>query len=153
MTGTPDEMEKLQQQIAAKRKELATFLEKTEPKNTLLMTTSIVCGALAAALTAGPGVGGDGFVAQVNISESLGVPLWQILCLLASVMSVTAVIANGFLKFSDLTGKISEARMNDAKLEGLETMIEFGQIDLAQATREYTECLTKMAHIQRPSTT
>lgn len=34
-----------------------------------------------------------------------------------------------------LTGKISEARMNDAKLEGLETMIEFGQIDLAQATR------------------
>jgi hypothetical protein len=60
---------------------------------------------------------------------------------------MAAVIANGLLKFNDLTGKISGARMNDAKLEALETMIEFGQIDLAQATREYTQCLSDIARI------
>lgn len=147
MTENPDEKEKLQQQIATKRKELTKYLARTEPKNTILITTSIVCGALAAALTAGPGFGGDGFISQIELPESLGLPLWQILCLLASFMSMLAVIANGLLKFNDLTGKISEARMNDAKLEGLETMIELGQIDLGQATREYTECLSRIAHI------
>ncbi len=147
MTEGPSEKDKLQHKIATKRKDLANYLAKTEPKNTLLITSSIVCGALAAALTAGPGFGGEGFVGQFQVSESLGLPLWQLLCIVASLMSITAVIANGLLKFNDLTGKISQARMHDAKLEGLETMIEFGQIDLAQAAREYTECLSKIAHI------
>ncbi|MFL1406552.1 hypothetical protein ACJO2E_14550 [Marinobacter sp. M1N3S26] len=147
MTENRNEKDRLQQQIAAKRKELARYLGKAEPRNTMLMTTSIVCGALAAAFTAGPGFGGDGFVGQIKVSESLDLPLWQVLCLLASLMSMITVIANGLLKFNDLTGKISEARMNDAKLEGLDTMIELGQIDLGQATREYTECLSRIAHI------
>jgi hypothetical protein len=147
MTNTPDEMQKLQQAISGKREELAKYLRKAEPRNTILITSSIVCGAMAAALTAGPGLGGEGFVDQFEVPESLGLPLWQILCALASLLSMAAVIANGLLKFNDLTGKISGARMNDAKLEALETMIEFGQIDLAQATREYTQCLSDIARI------
>lgn len=133
--------------IKAKRQELASYLAKTEPLNSRLINSSIIAGAIAATLTAGPGVGGEGFINTAKNMVSFGIPVWQALCLAASILSVVAVIANGMLKSHSLTTKITKTRACDAKLEGLETMLELNQVDLKQATQLYTQYLTEISHI------
>ncbi|MEX0966730.1 MAG: hypothetical protein WD077_05795 [Bacteroidia bacterium] len=134
--------------IKRKRQEVADYLNKNEPKQSRFITISIVAGALAAALTAGPGVGGSGFIETASGLVSFGIPVWQVLCLLATVLSVSAVISNGLLKSNDLTSKISQVRGCDAKLEGLEIMLDMEQIDLKQATSLYTQYLTEIPHVR-----
>ncbi len=146
LAQTKDE-EVLLTKIRNKRKELAEYLARTEPQNSRLINSSIITGALAAALTAGPGVGGDGFISAAKNMMSFGIPVWQVLCLLATVLSVTAVIANGMLKSHSLSSKVLKTRTCDAKLEGLETMLELAQLDIKQATQIYTNCLTEISHI------
>lgn len=138
----------LLKKIKAKRGEVSDYLKKNEPRHSRYITISIVAGALAAALTAGPGVGGTGFIESAKGVISFGIPVWQVLCLLATLLSMSAVITNGLLKTKDLTSKITQVRGCDAKLEGLETMLEFEQIDLKQATSLYTQYLTEIPHIR-----
>lgn len=134
--------------IKTKRREVADYLNKNEPKQSRFITISIVSGALAAALTAGPGVGGSGFIETANGLVSFGIPVWQVLCLLATLLSMSAVITNGLLKSNDLTSKIAQVRGCDAKLEGLEIMLDLEQIDLKQATSLYTQYLTEIPHVR-----
>ena len=133
--------------VRNKRKELRAYLTRTEPRNNRLINSSIIFGALAAALTAGPGVGGDGFISAAKEMVSFGIPVWQMLCLFATVFSVSVVIANGMLKSHNLSSKVAKTRACDAKLESLETMLELEQVDIKQATQSYTQCLTELSHI------
>jgi len=133
--------------IRTKRQQLADYIDKSEPRNLRLINYSIISGALAAALTVGPGIGGVDFIDSANNVASFGIPIWQILCLIATVLSVSAVIINGMLKSHDMTSKITSARICDAKLEGLETMLELGQISLEQATPLYTQYLADIPHV------
>lgn len=137
----------LLKKIRTKRQELADYLAKNEPRHLRLINSSIVAGALAAALTAGPGIGGDGFINSVKGIVSLGIPIWQVLCLVATILSVAAVVINSMLKSHDLTSRITSARSCDAKLEGLETMLELEQINVEQATPLYTQYLTEITHV------
>lgn len=133
--------------IRTKRRELADYLAKSEPRQLRLINASIVSGALAAALTAGPGIGGDGFIESVNGIVSFGIPIWQVLCLAASILSLAAVVINGMLKSHDLTSKVTSARNCDAKLEGLETMLELAQVSVKDATPLYTQYLIEIPHV------
>lgn len=133
--------------VQSKRRELADYLAKMEPRNSRLINISIIGGALAAALTAGPGVGGAGFISAAKGVVSFGIPVWQVLCLLATIFSVTAVVANGLLKSHDLTSTVAKTRTCDAKLEGLETMLELEQVGVEQATQQFAQCLTGIPHI------
>lgn len=142
-----NDSETLLEKIQIKRKEVSMYLKKVEPRQSRYITISIVAGALAAALTAGPGVGGDGFIDTASGLLSFGFPVWQVLCLLATLLSMSAVITNGLLKSKDLTAKISRARGCDAKLEGLETMIDLDQIDVEQAASQYAQYLSEISHI------
>ncbi|MCC5913969.1 MAG: hypothetical protein JJU46_06305 [Balneolaceae bacterium] len=143
-----NETEALLEKIKARRRKVAEYLDKNEPRQSRLITISIVAGAMAAALTAGPGVGGTGFIDTAGDVVSFGVPVWQALCLMATFLSVAVVIANGMLKSNDIVSKISQARGCDAKLEGLEIMLSMNQIDLKQATSFYTQYLTEISHIR-----
>jgi len=145
MPEIPDPSDVLLTKIRTKRREIAHYLDKAEPRRSRLLLTSIIAGALAAALTAGPGVGGEGFIASAKNLVSLGLPVWQILCLAATAFSVAAVISNGLLKSDNLTAKVADARSCDAKLEGLETMLELGQVELDRAAERYAECLADVA--------
>lgn len=138
----------LLEKIKTKRQEVADYLKKHEPRHSRLITFSIVAGAAAAALTAGPGVGGGGFIEAAKGVVSFGIPVWQVLCLLATLLSMTVVITNGMLKSKDLTSKIARVRGCDAKLEGLEIMLEMQQIELQQATSLYTQYLTEIPHVR-----
>lgn len=147
MQNNTTEEDVLLAKIKTKRQQLSNYLAKAEPRHSAMITCSIVAGALAAALTAGPGVGGEGFIASAQGVVSFGIPVWQVLCLAATVLSATAVVANGMLKSYDMTSKIASARTCDAKLEGIEIMLELGQADLKQATQHYTQCLAEMPHV------
>lgn len=147
MTRETQEEDVLLAKIKTKRQQLSDYLAKTEPRHSTLILCSIVAGALSAALTAGPGVGGENFIDAAADVASFGIPLWQVLCLAATVLSVLAVVANGLLKSYDLTSKIASARTCDAKLEGIQTMLELGQSDVEQATQQYTQCLAEMPHV------
>ncbi|MDF9800957.1 hypothetical protein OKW21_006220 [Catalinimonas alkaloidigena] len=147
MLETAKDNQVLLTKIREKRKELAIYLSRTEPRNIRLINSSIIAGALAAALTAGPGVGGEGFIGAAKDVVSFGIPVWQMLCLIATVLSVSAVIANGMLKSHGFSAKVARTRACDAKLEGLETMLELDQVDVKQATQVYTQCLTEISHI------
>ncbi len=142
-----DDTDALLKKIKAKRQDVADYLDKNEPKQSRLMKTSIVSAALAAALTAGPGIGGGGFINALKGVVSFGIPIWQVLCLVATLLSVAAVVANGILKSYNLTSKIAKVRSCDAKLEGLETMLELKQIDVEQATSRYTQYLTEIPQV------
>jgi hypothetical protein len=144
MSNATADKDRLLAKIRAKRHDLAGYLDKTEPRHSAMLMASIVAAALSAALTAGPGVGGEAFIDSASGVVSLGFPVWQVLCAAASVLSVIAVVSNGLLKSYDLTTKIASARTCDAKLEGIETMLELEQTDLKQATRAYTQCLAEM---------
>jgi hypothetical protein len=133
--------------IKTKRREIAEYLAKTEPRNLRLINFSIVCGAVAAALTAGPGIGGGGFIDSAKNLVSFGIPIWQVLCLAATILSVLAVVANGKLKAHDLTVKIAGARGCNSKLEGLQFMLETGQVDVEHATPLYMQYLTEIPHV------
>jgi hypothetical protein len=133
--------------IKAKREEIDAYLKKTEPRHMRLVNGSIVCGALAAALTAGPGIGGSGFIEFAKTVVTFGVPVWQALCLAATVLSVVVVIANGKMKAHDLTTKITAARGCNSKLEGLQLMLETGQMDVERAASLYTQYITEVSHI------
>ncbi|NBC26713.1 MAG: hypothetical protein GVY08_07625 [Bacteroidetes bacterium] len=143
-----NEKEALLEKIKAKRGEVSKYLEKNEPKHSRYITISIIAGALAAALTAGPGMVGTGFIDSAKGVVSFGIPIWQALCLMATLFSVSAVIANGLLKERDLTSQIARVRGCDAKLEGLELMLDLGQIDLKQAASLYTQYLTEISHVR-----
>lgn len=111
------------------------------------LTLLLFLAALAAALAAGPGIGGGVFIDSVKDIVSFGIPIWQALCLAATILSVAVVIINGMLKSRELSSEIINARSCDAKLEGLETMLDLAQVDVAQATRLYTEYLTEIPHV------
>jgi len=143
-----NEKDALLEKIKAKRGEVSEYLEKNEPKHSRYITISIIAGALAAALTAGPGMGGTGFIDSAKGVVSFGIPVWQALCLMATLFSVSAVIANGLLKARDLTSQIARVRGCDAKLEGLELMLDLEQIDMKQATSLYTQYLTEIPHMR-----
>ena len=133
--------------VRAKRQDIADYLAKIRPRNSRLINASIWSGAIAAALTAGPGIGGDGFVDAIKDQVSFGIPGWQVLCLCASLLSIASVVANGMMKSHDLGSQIASASACDAKLEGLETLLELGQIDLKQAATDYAKYLAEIPQI------
>lgn len=147
MSGSSSDADVLLTKIKSKRQQISGYLAKAEPRYSLLINCSIIAGAFAASLTAGPGIGGDGFISVAKNIVSFGVPIWQALCIFATILSVSVVITNGMLKSYGLASKIANAQACDAKLEGLEIMLELGQVNLEQATQQYTICLSDISHI------
>ncbi len=143
-----DDASVLLEKIKIKRREASDYLNKHEPRQSRLIILSIVAGALAAALTAGPGVGGGGFIELVQGVVTFGIPVWQVLCLLATLFSMAAVISNGILKSGNMTDKIARTRGGDAKLEGLQTLLELNQINLQEASSLYTQYLNELSHVR-----
>lgn len=63
------------------------------------------------------------------------------------MFSVSAAIATNMSKSHDIASKILRAQTCDAKLEGLETLVEIEQIDIAKASSLYTEYLPEVSFI------
>lgn len=137
----------LLKRIATKREQISAFLSKSQPRSRKLVNTAIICGALAAALTAGPAFGGSTMTAWLTETLGLKSPVWQLLCLGSTICSVTAAIATNMSKSHAIASKILSAQACNAKLEGLELLIEMNQVDAEKSAALYTQYLTEISFV------
>ena len=125
--GTPSSQTYLVDEVGNRRLEVREYLQSARPGAVRLTSTSIICSAMAAALTAGPALGGQSFAQAIQ--HALGLPesstVWRLLCFGAVVVSVLAAISTGLLKSSDTTAHIATAEIAKGKLDGLFIRLKF----------------------------
>ena len=134
--------------IRAKRAEVERFLSAAVPRKRRLLNTTIVGGSMAAALTAGPAVGGQAFTAWLTMTMGLTSPSWRLLCGAASAASIMATVATQLLKSNNIEQNIGRAQSARAKLEVLETSLTLGQLDTRQAVAEFLKCVEDAAFLE-----
>ena len=134
--------------IRRKQERVETFLSAALPRKRRLLNITIVGGALAAALTAAPAIGGQSFTVWLTKTFGLSSPSWQLLCLAASVSSILATVSTQLLKSNNLEENVGRAQRCRAKLEVLEVGLASGQLDAAQATTEYIRCVEEAAFLE-----
>lgn len=145
-----DDQQQLLMRITERHRDVEAFLKRARPKSERLTTVSVVSSAVAAALTAGPGLGGPSFTQNVagafgGRDDSL---VWRLLCILAMVVSVVAAISANLGKSKDAEARIIAAETSKAELEGLRTMLEFGQVSVPDAVGLYQQYVSKVAYVE-----
>jgi hypothetical protein len=138
----------IMQRIQQKRSQLEKFLTTAKPRKRRLVNTNIIAGSLAAALTAGPALGGQSLTAWLTGLMGLSSPSWRLLCAGACFSSVVATIATQVLKSNNIEEHVSRAQGCRAKLEVLEVGLSAGQLDPKQATSEYLKCVEEIAFLE-----
>ncbi|MBA5605372.1 hypothetical protein H3H36_08365 [Duganella sp. FT3S] len=141
-----DGWDALGERLRDKRRHIAAFIRKASARGAGLTNTGIVASALAAVLTAAPALGG------ARLTQALGSagensPSWRILCALASLCSLVAAIATNMLRSHDIAARLAKAQAVDARLEGLELLVELRQLTLKDATARYESAIPEVAFI------
>ena len=148
MSAEESPKESLLRKITGKRLEIRSFISKTEPRNTRLINIATICSAIATSLTAAPAFGGKPLSAW--LTKTLGLeqlPVWQLLCFGAMGCSFAAMVAGNMLKSHEITSKLLRAQATNAKLEGLETLIELDQTDIENASSLYSQYLNDVSFL------
>jgi MFS family permease len=139
----------LLERIRARRVSINAYVRNLEPRGARLTNLSIICSAVVTALTAGPALGGVQFTessARVfNITDDSLV--WRLLCFAAMVLSLVAAIATNLYKSHDIAARLAKAESCSAALEGLETLVEFGRLPLAEAVKQYQQAVAEVPFI------
>ena len=143
----PDPTVELLSRVRAKRAQLSTFLAAAKPRRRRLLNMVVLGGSLAAALTAGPAIGGQSFTAWLTATLGLTSPSWRLLCAAASVCSLMATISTQVLKSHNIEENVAKAQACRAKLEVIETGLSLGQLDVKQATDHYLRCVEDAAFL------
>ncbi|MES2598486.1 MAG: hypothetical protein V4662_24335 [Verrucomicrobiota bacterium] len=151
MAETSPERENLILRIKEKRAQITTYLACTEPRANRLTTASIVCGAIASLLTAGPAVGGASFTK--SLTAALGTspessPSWRILCAAATLLSVIATTAVAIHRNENLAVRVSKAQACSSKLEGLETQLALGSVTAKKAAEAFELHLLEVGFVR-----
>jgi len=140
----------LVRRIKARRRMVDDYLRAARPRADRLTWVCIVSSALAAALTAGPAIGGARFTGEVVdvLDVSGGAPaVWRPLCLLAMVVSIIAAISANLAKARNAESRIVSAEACNAELEGLLTLVEFHQLPLDEAVKLYQQYVTRIPFV------
>lgn len=150
MPELDQERTRLARRIEDRRRTVDAFLRRARPRAARLTYVSVVSSALAAALTAGPGLGGADFATTVSETLDLdGAPeVWQPLCLLATVVSVIAAISANLSKSKNAESRIVHAEACNAELEGLQALVEFRQCSVEDAVVMYQQYVAKIPFVE-----
>jgi hypothetical protein len=152
MNTDPELRKELLERINTRRASINAFIHDLEPRGVRQTNTSIICSALAAVLTAGPAFGGTSLSA--GLQRALALPndaiVWRFLCLAATIASLVAAISTNLYKSNDVAGRLSKAEAANAGLEGVETLLEFGQVPIDQAVKLYQQYVTEIPFIPEP---
>lgn len=136
--------------IQQRRATIDAFLDRMRPRNSRLATVGLFTSTLSGAFTVGPGIGGDSFSQSVQNTAGLSASsqVWQILCLGSLAMSGIAAFCNNALRSTNVIAQIGGAEAAYLELDGLATMLEFGDIGLETAVKRYQECMSRVPFIQ-----
>jgi len=153
VSADPELRKELLERIKERRASINAFVRDLEPRGEREVNLSIICSAVAAVLTAGPAFGGTKLT--TGLQQALTLPddsiIWRLLCLSATVASVVAAILTNLYKSNDVANRLSKAEACNAGLEGLETLVQFGQIPVDQAVKQYQQYVTGIPFIPEQS--
>jgi hypothetical protein len=144
--------QRLLRRIKDRRRTVDSYLRSARPRAARLTYVSIVSSAVAAALTAGPGFGGEKFVAATSkIVGGEPSDVWQPICLIAAIASIIAAISANLSKAKNAEARIIHAEACNAELEGLQALVEFQQLPLEDAVKLYGQYIASIPFV--PETT
>jgi len=135
--------------VERKREEVEAYLSAAVGRRDRLLRLSLITGALAAAMTAAPALGGKPLAAWLTVTLGLTAPAWQLLCGAAAVCSMTATIATQLMKSHNLDEHIVRAQSVRSRLEMLEVAVGAGQVSDAEAAAELMKCIESFASTGR----
>jgi hypothetical protein len=135
--------------IEGRRAAVRAYLQENRPRLRRRSNLTVVLSALAAVFTAGPAVGGETFSGGVQRALGLSTDsiVWRVLCLAALLVSVTAAILTNLTKTQDELGRLSTVEAAGAELEGLMTLLEFGQLEASDAVTLYQQYAEKISFL------
>jgi hypothetical protein len=154
MLGQTDQAnwQRLLRRIKDRRRTVDAYLRSARPRAARLTYVSVVSSAVAAALTAGPGFGGERFVtATRGIVGGAPSDVWQPICLITAIVSIIAAISANLSKAKNAEARIIHAEACNAELEGLQALVEFQQIPLEDAVKLYGQYVARIPFV--PETT
>lgn len=144
------QQQKLQERLHAKRLQLEAYIRDNDLRRSRIANLSILGSTLTAALMVGPSLGGEKFTA--NVQAFLNLPtdsiVWRLLCLGALLLSIGVAVLNRSVAASETPTRLAAARSCAAKLEGLETALEFGTISVADALKNYQQYLIEVPFLR-----
>jgi hypothetical protein len=140
----------LQKRIRDKRRNIKSYIENMEPIGIRLTNLNIICGAIATVFTATPAIGGSA-VLDIFSGPNSETNTARILFASAALFSLLSTIAANLYKSREIASRLSRAQASDAKLEGLETLLELKQIELPHAANLYTQYIYEIPFITEDS--
>ena len=149
MADDSDLRRDLLRRIEARRAAVQAFLRTNRPRTQRRTTITIVLSSLAALFTAGPAFGGETFSASVQSALNLqsDSSVWRVLCLLALLVSVGAAVLTNLSKAQDDIGRLSMAEAANAELEGLSSLLQYGQLTVEDAAKLYQQYSVKIPFV------
>ena len=145
--------QKLLNTIKARRASINSYANSLERNGVRLTNLSIIFTAVTAVLTAGPALGGTRFTQGTSAllrlsSDSI---VWQILCLVALILSIVTAIINNMNKATDTARRLTKAQSTGVLLEKLELALEYDQVTVEMATKQFQEYLAEAPFIPEKS--
>ena len=149
MADDSDQRRDLLGRIESRRAAVQAFLRANRPRTRRRANLTIVFSSLAAVFTAGPAVGGETFAGGVQ--KALGLAsdsyVWRTLCLLALLVSIGAAVMTNLAKSSDDVSRLSTAEAANAELEGLASLLQFGQLGVQDGVKLYQQYTVKIPFV------
>jgi hypothetical protein len=149
MADDSDQRRDLLGRIEARRAAVQAFLRVNRPRTRRRANLTIVFSSLAAVFTAGPAVGGESFAEGVQRGFGLSSDsyVWRTLCLLALLVSVGSAVLTNIGKSSDDVARLSTAEAASAELEGLASLLQFGQLGVQDGVKLYQQYSVKIPFV------
>jgi hypothetical protein len=141
-------MEDLLQKIISKRNSVHSYIVKHEPRNRILINVAIICGVIGTALAGIPAIGGAGAIESIKAATQPSLPVWQLLCIGASLSTMSATIATTLRSNHDISNRLAKAQACEARLEMLELLLTNNQIETKQAIEKYGEYSSDVGFIR-----
>jgi hypothetical protein len=137
---------RLLKDIETRRGAIEQYLDAKRPVSNRLTTISVISSCVAAALAAGPAVGGNGFADAVQNGLSIGQSstVWRLLCFAAVAASIAAAISANLSKSSDLAERVAAAEAANGLLDGLRAQMRYRRLPVADAAQHYQEIIARI---------
>jgi hypothetical protein len=142
----PDEVLVLLSRIRRRRHNIRVFVDHLQPAGRLLTNVNIVFGVLATVLTVTPAIGGKALLGVIGESNPDS-PAWRWLFGLAAFFSLLSTIAAKLYKSRDIAARLAAAQTGNAKLAGLETLLELEQLPVRKAVEEYNRVNSEISFV------
>jgi hypothetical protein len=136
--------------IEIRRAAVQAFLRDNRPRIRRRANVTIVLSSLAAVFTAGPALGGEPFAEALQ--DSLGLRtdsiVWQVLCLAALLVSISAAVMTNIAKSQDADARLSTVEAVNAELDGLTWLLHYGHLSVDDGAKLYQQYTSKIPFVE-----